>query len=91
MVPDKCTFRTECNPLTTNGTTDCWPDFYPPVKTSSGGFSILVVNKVTERYGRTVQSLLFSGTKFFVTTVGNVPGSPTPLTTVCRHPMSAAE
>ena len=45
----QCTFRAECNPATTNGTTDCWPDFYPPVKTSSGGFSILVVNKVTER------------------------------------------
>jgi hypothetical protein len=45
----QCTFRVACNPLTTNLTTDCWPDFYQPVRTSSGGFSILVVNKVTQR------------------------------------------
>ena len=45
----QCTYRAACNPLTTNQTTNCWPDFYPPVKTSTGGFSILVVNKVTQR------------------------------------------
>src|SRR5438045_453882 len=45
----QCTFRVTCDPLETNQTTDCWPDFYPPVRTSTGGFSILVVNKVTQR------------------------------------------
>lgn len=45
----QCTNRAECNPLTTTSTSNCWPDFYQPVRTSSGGFSILVVNKVTER------------------------------------------
>jgi len=45
----QCTFRAECDPLTTSGTTNCWPDFFQPVTTSSGGFSLLVVNKVTQR------------------------------------------
>lgn len=45
----QCTFRAACNPLDVSQRTDCWPDFYPPVRTSTGGFSILVVNKVTQR------------------------------------------
>lgn len=55
----QCTFRAVCNPLTTNQTTDCWPDFYPPIKTSSGGFSILVVNKVTQRVRKDCEVPLF--------------------------------
>jgi hypothetical protein len=45
----KCTFRQTCNPLQSNATTDCWPEFHTPVVTSFGVFSILVVSKVTEK------------------------------------------
>jgi hypothetical protein len=48
----QCTFRVVCNPLTTNQVTDCFPDFFQPVATPAGVFSVLVVNKVFERQRR---------------------------------------
>jgi hypothetical protein len=55
----QCTFRAVCNPLTTNATTNCWPEFHTPVATSGGWFGILVVNKVTEREKRNCEIPIF--------------------------------
>ena len=55
----ECTFRVVCNPLTTNQTTNCWPEFHQPVATSDGFFGILVVNKVAERIRHDCEIPLF--------------------------------
>jgi hypothetical protein len=43
----QCTYNWNCDLFAAYGTTYCWPSFYQPVTTTSGGFSILVENKVT--------------------------------------------
>jgi ribosomal protein L37E len=53
-----CSWHTSCSTLGSLNSIYCWPDFYPPLTTSSGNFSILVVNKdieeVTNRCGVSV-------------------------------------
>ena len=43
-----CSWQSRCETLPALDSIYCWPDFYPPERTSSGGFSILVVNKDIE-------------------------------------------
>ena len=74
----QCTYRQVCNPLTTNQTSDCWPDFYPPVRTSSGGFSILVVNKVTQRIRKDCEIPLFQWDQIFCNDSGERTWTPDP-------------
>lgn len=53
-----CSWQSRCETLPVLDSIYCWPDFYPPVGTPSGGFSILVVNKgidsVTRRCGLSI-------------------------------------
>lgn len=42
----QCSSNLPCEWFAVYGQTYCWPSFYPPVRTSAGGFSILVENKV---------------------------------------------
>ncbi len=61
----QCTFRQTCNPLTSNATTNCWPEFHTPVATSFGVFSILVVDKVTEKIRKNCAIPLFQFDEVF--------------------------
>ena len=74
----QCTFRATCNPLETNQTSDCWPDFYEPVRTSTGGFSILVVNKVTQRVRHDCAVPLFQWDQVFCNDNGERTWTPDP-------------
>lgn len=74
----QCTFMVTCNPLETNQTTNCWPDFYPPVTTSTGGFNILVVNKVTERVRKDCAVPLFQWDQVFCNNSGERTWGPDP-------------
>jgi hypothetical protein len=42
----QCSSNLPCEWFAVYGQTYCWPAFYPPVRTSAGGFSILVESKV---------------------------------------------
>ena len=74
----QCTFRAACNPLDGSQKTDCWPDFYPPVKTSNGGFSILVVNKVTQRVRHDCEIPPFQWDQVFCNNNGERTWTPEP-------------
>lgn len=47
-----CDWQSRCENLPVLDSIYCWPDFYPPLRTSTGGFSILVVNKNIESVER---------------------------------------
>jgi len=47
-----CSWQSRCETLPILDSIYCWPDFYPPLRTSTGGFSILVENKNIESVER---------------------------------------
>lgn len=81
----QCTFRAVCDPLNVSERTDCWPDFYPPVRTSTGGFSILVVNKVTQRVRHDCEIPLLVWDQVFCNDNGQTTWEPVPAHT-CPAP-----
>jgi len=48
----RCSWQSRCETLPILDSIYCWPDFYPPIASSTGGFSILVVNKEIEEVTR---------------------------------------
>jgi hypothetical protein len=44
----RCSWQSRCETLPMLDSIYCWPDFYPPVTTKWGDFSILIENKVIE-------------------------------------------
>ena len=54
-----CSWQSRCETLPEIDSIYCWPDFYPPVMTSTGGFSILVENKNYESVERRCAVPLF--------------------------------
>ena len=47
-----CSWQSRCENLPILDSIYCWPDFYPPVRTETGDFSILVENKNIESVER---------------------------------------
>ena len=47
-----CSWQSRCETLPILDSIYCWPDFYPPARTSTGGFNILVVNQDIESVER---------------------------------------
>ena len=44
----ECTYNWDCSLFAGFGATNCWPLFHQPVRTSEGGFDILVESQVTQ-------------------------------------------